>query len=247
MIDAHLRRLRKRDTISPAEEKAIRGLVAETRRVPAHRCLIREGQPLQQSLLLIEGWLARAVDMESGERLFTEIHIPGDFADLHSFTLKRLDHDIIALTDCTIGVVPHDRLYDLTAKIPHLGWVYWYTTNVDASIHRQWTVSIGGRNALARMAHLICELFIRLEVVGLTDGLSCEFPLTQQQLAAALGLTPVHVNRTLQEIRRRGFIELHDRRLRILDFDALKAAGGFDPSYLFLDFEPEGPDPALKT
>ncbi len=246
MIDAHLRRLRKRDTISASEEKAIRGLVSETWRVPAHRTLIREGQPLNQSLLLVEGWLARAVDMESGERWFTEIHVPGDFADLHSFTLKRLDHDVIALTDCAVGIVPHERLYDLTTKFPHLGWVYWYTTNVDASIHRQWTVSVAGRKALARMAHLICELFIRLEIVGLTDGLSCEFPLTQQQLGAALGLTPVHVNRTLQEIRRRGLVELQDRRLRILDFEALKSAGGFNPSYLFLDFEPERPDPARK-
>lgn len=241
MIDAHLKRLRKRDCISAAEERAIRAITSESRHFPAHRTLIREGDQLSQSLLLIDGWLARAVDMESGERLFTEIHVPGDFADLHSFTLKRLDHDVVALTDCKVAVVPHDQLYDLTARFPHLGWVYWYTTNVDASIHRQWTVSVGGRNALARMAHLMCELFTRLEVVGLTDGLSCDFPLTQQQFGAALGLTAVHVNRTLQEIRRQGLVELADKRLRILDFEALKRAGEFDPAYLFLDFQPERP------
>ena len=227
MIEAHLKRLRKRDCISAAEERAIRAITSESRHFPAHRTLIREGDQLSQSLLLIDGWLARAVDMQSGERLFTEIHVPGDFADLHSFTLKRLDHDVVALTDCKVAVVPHDQLYDLTARFPHLGWVYWYTTNVDASIHRQWTVSVGGRNALARMAHLMCELFTRLEVVG-----------------AALGLTAVHVNRTLQEIRRQGLVELADKRLRILDFEALKRAGEFDPAYLFLDFQPERPTSA---
>lgn len=241
MIEAHLKRLRKRDCISAAEERAIRGITSDTRHFPAHRTLIREGEPLSQSLLLIDGWLARAVDMQSGERLFTEIHVPGDFADLHSFTLKRLDHDVIALTDCKVAIVPHERLYDLTSRFPHLGWVYWYTTNVDASIHRQWTVSLAGRNALARMAHLLCELFIRLEIVGLTEGMTCDLPLTQQQLAGALGLTSVHVNRTLQEIRRQGLVELADKRLRILDFEALKRAGEFDPAYLFLDFQPERP------
>lgn len=241
MIEAHLQRLRKRDCISVAEERAIRALVSETRHVDAHRTIIREGDPLTQSILVIDGWLARAVDLQSGERLFTQVHIAGDFADLHGFTLKRLDHDVVALTQTTIAIVPHDRLYELTSRFPHLAWVYWFTTNVDASIHRQWTVSLAGRNALARMAHLLCEIFIRLDVVGLADGMSCDFPLTQQQLAGCLGLTSVHVNRTLQEIRRQGLVELADKRLRILDFEALKRAGQFDPAYLFLDFQPERP------
>ena len=239
MIEAHLRRLRKRDTIGAEEERAIRAMVSETKRVRARRTVIHEGEKLDQSVLLIDGWLARAVDMPGGERHITELHVPGDFADLHGFTLKRLDHDVVALTECIIGLVPHGRLTDLTDEFPHLARVYWFSTNVDAAIHRQWAVSLGRRDAISRMAHLFCELFLRLEVVGKTDELSYDFPLTQDQLASCLGLTPVHVNRTLQALRRRSLIELQNRRLTILDFAELRKTDEFDPSYLYLDRQPE--------
>ena len=239
MIEAHLRRLRKRDTIGAAEEQAIRAMVAETQRVGAHKTVIREGARVDQSVLLISGWLGRAVDMAAGARQITEVHVPGDFADLHGFTLKRLDHDVVALADSVIGLVPHDRLKDLTDRFPHLARVYWFSTNVDAAIHRQWAVSLGSRNAFSRMAHLFCEIFLRLEVVGKTNGPSFDFPITQNQLASCLGLTPVHVNRTLQSLRREALIELENRRMTILEFDQLKRAAEFDPSYLYLDRQPE--------
>jgi CRP-like cAMP-binding protein len=235
VIEAHLRRLRKRDTVDAEEERAIRGLVSETRRVPAHQILIREGEELQHSILLIDGWLARAVDMQVGVRVITALHVPGDFADLHGFTLKQLDHDLVALTDSIVAIAPHDRLTRLTIDFPHLSRIYWFTTNVDAAIHRQWTVSLGRRNAIARMAHLFCELFLRLEVAGMTSGSSYDFPLTQEQLASCLGLTQVHVNRTLQALRRRGLIELENKRLTILDWPQLQDLAEFDPSYLYLD------------
>ena len=235
MIEAHLRRLRKRDTIDAAEERAIRGLISETRRVPAHKILIREGEELRHSVLLIDGWLARALDMQVGVRVITALHVPGDFADLHAFTLKHLDHNVVALTDCIIALAPHDRLTKLTIDFPHLARMYWFSTNVDAAIHRQWTVSLGRRNARSRMAHLFCELFVRLEVAGKTDGLSYDFPLTQEQVASCLGLTQVHVNRTLQALRRRGLIELQNKRLTILDMPELQNVAEFDPAYLYFD------------
>ena len=239
MIEAHLRRLRKRDTVGHAEERAIRKLVAETRRIAAHKTLIGEGEGLEHSVLVVDGWLARAVDMRTGERLITELHVAGDFADLHGFTLKRLDHDVVALTDSIVALVPHERLTQLTNEFPHLARLYWFSTNVDAAIHRQWAVSLGRRNAISRMAHLFCELFLRLEVAGKTNGLIYDFPLTQDQLASCLGLTPVHVNRTLQALRRQALIELANKRLTILDFPALRKIGEFDPSYLYLDRQPE--------
>ena len=235
MIEAHLRRLRKRDTIDAAEERAIRGLISETRRVPAHKILIREGEELRHSVLLIDGWLARALDMQVGVRVITALHVPGDFADLHAFTLKHLDHNVVALTDCIVALAPHDRLTKLTIDFPHLARMYWFSTNVDAAIHRQWTVSLGRRNARSRMAHLFCELFVRLEVAGKTDGLSYDFPLTQEQVASCLGLTQVHVNRTLQALRRRGLIELQNKRLTILDMPELQNVAEFDPAYLYFD------------
>jgi CRP-like cAMP-binding protein len=234
VIDAHLRRLRKRDTINAAEERAILASILETRNVKARQTLVRRDVRLEHSILLIDGWLGRAVDSKSGVRVFTQIHVAGDFADLHGFTLKRLDHDVLTLAHSTIAIVPHDRLVQLTSDFPHLARVYWFSTNVDAAIHRQWLVSIG-RSAIARMAHLFCELFLRLEVAGKTNGLSYDFPLTQDQMASCLSLTTVHVNRTLQELRRLSMIELADRRLTISNLAALKAIGEFDPSYLYLD------------
>jgi CRP-like cAMP-binding protein len=239
VIEAHLRRLRRRDAVDADEERAIRGLVSETRRIAVHKTLVREAEELQHSILLIDGWLARAVDMQGGVRAITALHVSGDFADLHGFTLKYLDHDVVALTDCIVALVPHERLTRLTIQFPHLARIYWFSTNVDAAVHRQWTVSLGRRNAISRMAHLFCELFLRLEVAGATDGLSYDFPLTQDQLASCLGLTPVHVNRTLQALRRRGLIELQNKRLTILNRSELETVAEFDPSYLYLDRRPE--------
>jgi CRP-like cAMP-binding protein len=239
VIEAHLRKLRRRDTVDADEERAIRGLVSETRRVPAHKTLIREGEELQHSILLIDGWLARAVDMQMGVRAITALHVSGDFADLHGFTLKRLDHDLVALTESIVAIVPHDRLTKLTIELPHLSRIYWFSTNVDAAIHRQWAVSLGRRNAIARMAHLFCELFVRLDVAGKTTGPNYDFPLTQEQLASCLGLTQVHVNRTLQALRRRALIELQNKQLTILDLSELQNVAEFDSSYLYLDRQPE--------
>ena len=235
MIEAHLRRLRKRAPISEAEEEALRGLVADSRRHGPDKTLVEEGEPLDQSLLLIHGWLGRAKDRRTGRRQIVELHVPGDFADLHGFTLKRLDHKIVTLADSVVATVPHDRLERLTIDYPRLARIYWFLTNVDAAVHRQWAFALGGSSSPARMAHLLCELFVRLDVVGLVRGVSYDFPLTQEELAMCLGLTPVHVNRTLQELRRAGHVDVAARQVRSPDFAALAAAGQFDPGYLYLE------------
>lgn len=238
MIEAHFKKLRKRDDISAEEEKAIRGAVSEVRKFPADVYAIRAGEELNVSMLLLDGWLARAKDLRGGARQISELHVAGDFADLHSFTLKRLDHDVLTLTRCTIAVVPHDRLKQITERHPHLTRVYWFLTNLDAAIQRERTLSLGARDALSRTAHLLCELFIRLEIGDLTIGRSYEFPLTQLELSECLGLTAVHVNRMLQELRRRDLIRLENRRLEILDWDGLNAVAEFDPAYLYLEKKP---------
>jgi len=141
----------------------------------------------------------------------------------------------VTLTRAQVGIVPHDRIRDVTARHPHLARVYWLMTNIDAAIHREWTASVGRRTALAGMAHLFCELLLRLEVIGCTSGNSYDFPLTQAELGECLGLTPVHVNRTLQELRRMGLIQLEERRVTILDLDGLQDVAAFDPQYLYLE------------
>ena len=235
MIEVHLKKLRARDDVTAAEEKTIRGLVSEVVDVPADRTVIRHHTELSNSVLLLDGWMARAKDLPSGERQLAELHVAGDFVDLHGFTLKHLDHDVISITRCRIAYVPHERLKEMTERFPHLARLYWLMTNIDAAIHREWTLSLGRRSALSRMAHLFCELNLRLELGGLTADNSYGFPLTQIELGECLGLTAVHVNRTLQELRRHGLIELENRQLRILDLEGLKDVADFDASYLYLD------------
>ena len=238
VIDAHLKKLRKRDEISPAEEQAIRGAIGEVKTVPADHLLIERGVELSVSTLLIDGMLCRFKDVRSGERQITELHLAGDFADLHSFTLKRLDHDIMSLTPCRVAMVPHERLREITERHPHLTRVYWFMTNLDAAIQREWTLSMGRRPAIARIAHLLCELYVRLEIVGLTRGLSFDCPLTQTDIAECVGLTSVHVNRTLQVLRRRKLIEFKRGQVTISDWDGLRGVAEFNADYLYLERKP---------
>ena len=235
MIEAHLRKLRLRDEISAEEEQAIRGAISEVRELPSDKNYIRADVELTTSTMLLEGVMCRYKDLKEGQRQITELHLAGDFVDLHSFTLKRLDHNIMTLTPCRIAIVPHDGLRRITEDFPHLTRVYWFATNLDAAVHREWALSLGRRTALSRIAHLFCELFVRLEIVGLTDGLSYEFPLTQIDIAECVGLTPVHVNRMLQELRGLDLIRLEERRLTILDRKRLEAIAEFNPNYLYLE------------
>jgi CRP-like cAMP-binding protein len=234
MITAHLKKLKIRTAISAEEERVIRGLVSETRRFGPDQVLVRAGEELHHSLLLLDGWLVRSKDLPSGERQVLEIHVSGDFADLHGFTLKKLDHEVLTVTESVIGLVPHERLMELTERFPRLTRVYWLSTNVDAAITRELALSLGQRSAISRMAHVFCELHTRLAVVGKTRGESFEFPLTQRELAECLGLTVVHVNRTLQELRRKGLVESENRHINILDRRGLETLAEFDPGYLQL-------------
>lgn len=235
MITVHLKKLRKRVEITAEEEQVIRDSVAEIRRVGADQLVVRSGEELSVSLLLIDGWLARIKDLAGGERQVTQLHVAGDFADLHGFTLKRLDDDVATLSDCKIAVVPHDRIREITDRYPRLARIFWFSTNMDAAIQRELALSLGQRSAISRMAHLFCELYVRLEVVGKVSEGGYEFPLTQRELSECLGLTVVHANRTLQELRRRGLIELGNRQLTIRDRRGLEGIAEFDPSYLYLD------------
>jgi CRP-like cAMP-binding protein len=235
MLTAHLKKLKQRVQISSDEEQAIRALVSEGRQIREDEIVVRSGEPLTVSLVLAEGWMARVKDLPSGERQVTELHVAGDYPDLHGFTLKRLDHDVVAISKCKVAVVPHDRLRDMIRDYPRLAHIYWFMTNVDGAIKGELALSLGQRSALARMAHLFCELQERLGVVGLAKDNSYLFPLTQRELSECLGLTVVHANRTLQELRRRGLVELENRRLTILDRNGLEGVADFSPDYLYLD------------
>ena len=124
MVSVHLKKLRKRVSLSAQEEQAIRDLVSEVRKYRADEIVVRNGQPLHVSMMLLDGWMARVKDLPSGERQVTELHVAGDFTDIHGFTLRCLDHDVVTMSDCTIGIVPHERIRDITEKHPRLARVY---------------------------------------------------------------------------------------------------------------------------
>lgn len=235
MIEKLMMKLRQRDEISLEEEQAIRDAVSDVRVYPADHTFITAGQRLNCSTLLVEGILCRYKDLRDGQRQITELHVAGDFADLHSFTLKHLDHNVMALTPCRIAEVPHQRLTEITERLPHLARVFWFLTNLDACIHREWEVSLGRRSALQRTAHLLCELQCRLSIVGLADASGYALPLTQLELAECLGLTSVHVNRVLKELRDDAVVEFRGGRVTIQDFPRMQQIAEFDPAYLYLD------------
>jgi CRP-like cAMP-binding protein len=234
-IERLLLKLRHRDTVSADEEAVLRAIASSPERIPARRCAIREGQLLNRSMLMVEGIMGRYKDMRDGQRQITEVHIAGDFADLHGFLLKRLDHDLLAMTDCTVSWVTHDALEKVTEDHAHLARMLWFSTCLDAAIHRAWAVSLGRRDAAARLGHLMCELQIRLQIVGLADENGYALPLTQADLAECLGLTPVHVNRVLKDLRERDLLTFRNGRVRIHDFDRLGRIAEFTRDYLYLD------------
>lgn len=238
MIDRHLMKLRARDDLSVEEEEAIRGSVAEIRECPADKTFVKAGVDLDHCSILLDGIACRHKDLRNGERQITELHVGGDYTDLHSFTLKKLDHHVLTLTRCTFAIVPHEKLRQITEDFPHLTRVYWFATNLDAAIHREWEVSLGRRSAIARVAHLFCEMHVRLGLVGLADETGYQFDLTQEDLAECLGLTAVHVNRTLKALRQEGLVEFRGGRVEIAHREGLQRKAEFDTRYLYLEKRP---------
>ena len=200
--------------------------------------IIREGDRPTESILLLEGFAARYNLLRKGKRQITALHVPGDFVDLHSFLVKKMDHAVLAITTCSVAGVPHETLRDISENHPHLTRLLGVNLAVDAAIHRHWIVSLGRRSALEHAAHLICEMFLRLRAVGLTEDDSFKLPLTQAELGDSLGLSTVHVNRVVQELRAKGLITWWGETLVIDDWERLQELAEFDPTFLSLESEP---------
>ena len=233
-----IQKLEKRDRLTEAEREAILPAQSPPRRYAAGACFIREGDRPNESCLVMEGMCGRYNDFEDGRRQISALHITGDFVDLHSLLLKPMDHGIVALTDCIIVTVPHEVLRRITEQFPRLARLLWLSNLIDGAISRQWVVNLGRRSAVARLAHLCCELAVRNEVVGLGDKSRFPMPLSQAVLADVLGLSSVHVNRVVQELRGAGLLDFQRGWGEIKDWDALVRFGDFDPAYLRLGSEP---------
>lgn len=235
MNDTHLRKIRFRDHLGAEEEAALAATLCAPIKLPANHTFVHAGEELGYSTLLLDGLMARYKDLRDGQRQITHLHVAGDFADLHSFTLKHLDHAVMTLTPCRVVRASHEGIRQITERLPHLTRVLWFLTTLDACIHREWELSLGRRTALQRTAHLFCELQTRLSIVGLATERGYDLPITQGTLAECLGLTPVHVNRVLRELREAGAVEFRSGRVAIGDLDRLRASAEFNPAYLYLE------------
>ncbi len=207
------------------------------RQVGAREDIIREGERAKDVKLILSGWACRYKSLEDGRRQIIAFFVPGDLCDLNIFILKEMDHSIGTITAVRLAELSRETLDTLTLGHPRITQALWWHTLVTAAIQREWTINLGQRTALERVAHLFCEVFLRLRAVGLTEGQSCELPLTQGELGDATGLSTVHVNRTLQELRGLGQIVLRGKTLTIPDLDLLRTTASFNPNYLHFDRE----------
>ncbi|NWE50947.1 MULTISPECIES: Crp/Fnr family transcriptional regulator [Brevundimonas] len=238
MTNALIEKLTRRDVVSASEIAALAEVLDPPRKVDAHVDIVLEHAYAEHSILLLEGFTARYSTLSDGRRQITEINVAGDFVDLHSLLMKQMDHGVVTLTPCVIAHAPHSRLRRLTEEHAHLTRLLWLDTIVDAAIHRQWLVAMGRRSGLGHLAHLVCELFTRLSAVGLTEGQTFNLPLTQTVLSDALGLSTVHVNRLIAELRREGLVRWSNPQVEILDWPRLSQIAEFDPTYLRLHSQP---------
>jgi CRP-like cAMP-binding protein len=194
--------------------------------------LVREGERATVCMLLLEGFTYRQKLVTDGARQIISFHIPGEFIDLQNGFLDVADHNVQSLGRSTVGVVNRDAIADLIGKDADIRRAVLLDSLVDASIFREWVVNVGRRDARGRIAHLLCELALRLDAAGVADGSMFDFPLTQEQIADATGLTAVHTNRTVQSLRKDGLISLAANRLTILDWKGLADVGDFSERYL---------------
>lgn len=234
LVNSLLRKMEGYAPLSDEDKGAMLAICSErVETVQARRDIISDGQTTDYVHLILDGWGARYKVMPDGARQITAFLIAGDFCDLHITVLKKMDHGIVALTPCKVAHLDTDKLDAITTERTTLTKALWWMTLVDEAVLRQWVIN-SRRRAVVAVPHLLCELHLRLKAVGLVNDDRLELPLSQETLADATGMTPVHINRTIQALRKAGLIEIGNGTLTIPDVGALARAGGFDDSYLHL-------------
>ena len=236
---AHDRLIRRLESIttklSDDDKGALRRLPLHLKQVSAREDIVSEGDRPSQCCLLVEGLLHRYKSLANGTRSVLAYHIPGDIPDLQSLFLHTLDHTIGAVTDSQIATIPHSALYELIDTRPTVMAALWRETLIDAAIFREWIVNASARPARPRLAHLFCEHFDRLRSVGLAERNGFNLPMTQTELGHATGMSAVHVNRSMQELRAAGLIATENNFVRILDWPQLQKVGGYENRYLHMN------------
>ena len=237
-LSRFLHRLRLRSVLTSEEQNAVRGLSGQTRRFSANEDIVSPGERVEHSCLIAHGLAGRFDQMLDGERQVTSFYIAGDMCDLHSVVAPRASWSITALNHVTAVLVPHRQIRELCISYPGLAIAFWRDGTVDASVFAKWVGNLGRKNAKARIAHIFCEMGLRNETAGLGSKTAFELPLSQKRLGDAAGITSVHVNRVLQEMRREGLLQFSNGHVTIPHWNTLASVAEFDPAYLLLEGPP---------
>jgi CRP-like cAMP-binding protein len=232
-----LAKLERRAPVSAAGRQAFENLAIMPRSYDANHDILSEGDRPKFSCLVQTGLTSRYKTLRDGSRQIVSFHIPGDMVDLQSALVVVADCGIRSHTRTEIIMVRHDDLLRIAAEFPEFARAFWFDTLVDSAVFREWTVNVGRRNARQGTAHLLLEMAWRFEQAGMMENESFDLPISQSDLSDALGISPVHLNRTLQWLRAERLISTHSRTVVLTDRPALVRLSGFDPSYL----HPEGP------
>jgi CRP-like cAMP-binding protein len=225
-----------------ADEQALLALPHRTKKIERLGYIVREREKTTHSCVMLSGYAIRHKIVAGGARQIVAVHMKGDLVDLQNSFLGVADHSVQVLTESEVAFIPREAIRKLGFERPKIGMAMWHDTLVDGSIFREWIANVGRRDARARMAHLLCEFSLRLKVAGLGEATDYELPMTQEQLADCVGLTPVHVNRTLKSLEAEKLIDRKSSRgIVIGDWKKLAEAGDFDSSYLHLPVD----EPAL--
>ena len=225
-----IRKLESIFTLSEDERHALQTLPMQVVAIRTDQAIVREGDSPSRSCLILSGFAATYKVTAQGKRQIVSFNLPGDLPDLQSLHLTVLDNSIATISPCSVGFIQHEDLRDICDRYPRLTAAFWRETLIDAAIFLEWVLNVGRRDAYTRMAHVLCELLTRLRAVGLVEDHACDLPITQGEF----GVSTVHVNRVLQQLRADGRIELTGDGLKVPDWDRLKEAGEFDPTYLHL-------------
>lgn len=218
--------------LSEEDRRQLSGLCNDIQTIGAKHAIIQQGDRPNSVHLIVSGWAARYVMTSDGSRQIVAFLIPGDFCDLHVSLLGEMDHTIVALTRCRVAFIESARLDKLTSEQSSVTKALWWGTLVDEAVLRAWVANVGRRDAHERIAHLLCEMHMRLKLIGFVSDGTFDLPITQDELADATGLTAVHTNRMLQQLRAEKLIELKGGILKVLDVARLRDVGGFDGGYL---------------
>ena len=223
---------RLRDALSQEDRQRVENLIDRTESFDSPTTILERGNKVDHSTMLIEGFVLRTV--RSGDKRYVVgIQVSGDFVDLHAFALKRLDHDLVTIGNARVGYCPHDRIKEIMERWPHLARLLWFSTLLDAAIHREWIMKLEQLRAPRRVAHIFCEILYRLEMVGLGSDSVLETPLIQADLADMCGTTAIHMNRAVRHLREAGLADFNRGRVTIPDRQALCEYARFDPAYLY--------------